>query len=237
MKKILLTLNFILFSILAYSQTKTYEAPNGKILTEQEYNKAKVSSLENAKKNLGSDYELYEKLEIIDENKNEIKYKFNWEYLNEELLVEKLIEEKLIGQTLDFESLNFLNPKEKDTLDKNKPTFVNFWFTSCPPCIEEMPALNELKEKYKDKINFVSITFDTKEKVEKFLTKYKFDFTHIVGEKEFTKSLGFVGYPKTFLLDKNKIIKSIEGSLPPKENETAYKVQMELMEKKLEKLL
>jgi thiol-disulfide isomerase/thioredoxin len=237
MKKILLTLNFIIFSILTYSQTKTYEAPNGKILTEEEYNKAKVSSLENAKKNLGSDYELYEKLEISEENKNEIKYKFKWEYLNNEMFAEKLIEEKLIGKTLKFENLHFLNPKEKNNLDKNKPTFVNFWFTSCPPCIEEMPALNELKEKYKDKINFVSITFDTKEKVEKFLTKYNFDFTHIVGEKEFTKLLGFVGYPKTFLLDNNKVIKSIKGSLPAKENEMAYKAQMELMEKELEKLL
>ncbi|RZK48529.1 MAG: TlpA family protein disulfide reductase [Pedobacter sp.] len=237
MKKILLTLNFIIFSILTYSQTKTYEALNGKILTEEEYNKAKVSSLENAKKNLGSDYELYEKLEISEENKNEIKYKFKWEYLNKEMFAEKLIEEKLIGKTLKFENLHFLNPKEKNNLDKNKPTFVNFWFTSCPPCIEEMPALNELKEKYKDKINFVSITFDTKEKVEKFLTKYNFDFTHIVGEKEFTKSLGFVGYPKTFLLDNNKVIKSIKGSLPAKENEMAYKAQMELMEKELEKLL
>lgn len=237
MKKIILTINLILFSVLTYSQTKVYEAPNGKILTEEEYKKAKVISLENAKKNLGSDYELYENLETSEENNNTIKYKFKWEYLNEEMLAEKLIEEKLIGKTLEFESLNFLNPKEKNNLDKKKPTFVNFWFTSCPPCIEELPALNELKEKYKDKINFVSITFDTKEKVEKFLIKYNFDFTHIVGEKEFTKSLGFVGYPKTFLLDKNKVIKSIKGSLPAKENEMAYKVQMELMEKELEKLL
>lgn len=237
MKKIILTLNLILLSILTYSQTKIYEAPNGKTLTEEEYKKAKISSLTNAKQNIGADYELYEKLEITEENKNEVRYKFNWEYLNEEMRAEKLIEEKLIGKTLEFQTLNFLNSKEKNKLDKDKPTFVNFWFTSCPPCIEEMPALNELKEKYKDRINFVSITFDTKEKVEKFLKKYEFDFIHIVGEKEFTKSLGFVGYPKTFLLDNNKIIKSIQGSLPSKDNEMAYKVQMEMMKKALEKLL
>lgn len=176
-------------------------------------------------------------MEIAAENTNEVRYKFKWEYLNEEMLAEKLIEEKLIGKTLEFQTLNFLNTKEKNEVDKDKPTFVNFWFTSCPPCIEEMPAMNELKEKYKDKINFVSITFDTKEKVEKFLKKYEFDFIHIVGEKEFTKSLGFFGYPKTFLLDNNKIIKSIHGSLPSKNNEIAYKVQMEMMEKALKKLL
>ena len=60
-------------------------------------------------------------------------------------------QEKLIGKTLEFQTLNFLNSKEKNKLDKDKPTFVNFWFMSCSPCIEEMPALNELKEKYKDR--------------------------------------------------------------------------------------
>ena len=182
MKKIILTLNLILLSILTYSQTKIYEAPNGKTLTEEEYKKAKISSLANAKQNIGADYELYEKLEITEENKNEVRYKFNWEYLNEEMRAEKLIEEKLIGKTLEFQTLNFLNSKEKNKLDKDKPTFVNFWFTSCPPCIEEMPALNELKEKYKDRINFVSITFDTKEKVEKFLKKYEFDYVKYTAE-------------------------------------------------------
>ena len=42
MKKIILTLNLILLSILTYSQTKIYEAPNGKTLTEEEYKKAKI---------------------------------------------------------------------------------------------------------------------------------------------------------------------------------------------------
>lgn len=67
----------------------------------------------------------------------------------------------------------------------------------------ELPALNRLKEKYK--INFISITFENKENVERFLTDYKFNFIHIVGERQFTKSLGFISYPKTFLLDKNKL--------------------------------
>src|SRR5699024_8132896 len=112
-----------------------------------------TTSLKNMKQNLGDDYELYEKLDISEENKDEIRYKFEWNYLTKEMLAEKLLEEQLIGKKLDFDSLNFLNPEEKNTFDKHKPTFVNFWFTNCPPCIEELPALNELKEKYKNKIN------------------------------------------------------------------------------------
>lgn len=236
MQKTIVTISSFLISVLSFSQIKIYESPNGTILSEEKYKSAKISSLENMKEVLGSDYELYEELEVSKETNDSIFYKFKWEFLNEEWLAEKRIEEGLIGKNLEYESLNFLIPDEKNEIDKNKPTFVNFWFTNCPPCIEELPALNELKEKYKDRINFISITFDNKEKVERFLTKYKFDFAHIVGENDFTKSLGFVGYPKTFLLNKNKVIQSITGSLPPIENEEAYKVQMKWMEDELEKL-
>lgn len=235
MKKLILTLNFIFFSLLMFAQTKTYEAPNGKILTEEEYHQAKASSAENAKQNLGADYELYETLEIQEENKNGIKYKFKWEFLNEEMRLEKAKTEKLIGQTLDFEALNFLKPEEKNKINKNNPTFINFWFTNCPPCIEELPALNELKEKYKDKVNFIAITFDPKEKVEKSLERFQFDFIHIVGEKEFTDALGISYYPRTFLLDNKGVIKEITGSLPSKKEPT-YKIQMERMEKAIGEL-
>ena len=29
---------------------------------------------------------------------------------------------------------------------KGKPTIINFWFSTCEPCLLEIPALNELKK-------------------------------------------------------------------------------------------
>ncbi len=43
---------------------------------------------------------------------------------------------------------------------QGKPTLLNFWATWCPPCIGEMPHLNELAEEYKDKINIVGVQVD-----------------------------------------------------------------------------
>ncbi len=107
------------------------------------------------------------------------------EFLDKETYAEKLREEKLIGKTFaDFDSLIFLNPEDRNKIDKNKPTLVNIWFESCSPCKGELPALNLFEEKYHDKINFVSITFESKEKVEKFLKKNTFNFTHIEDSKE-----------------------------------------------------
>lgn len=62
---------------------------------------------------------------------------------------------------------------------KGKPTLINFWSTICEPCIEEMPLLNQLEKDLNGKVNFIGITFSTKEKVEKFLIKHEFSFNFI----------------------------------------------------------
>ncbi len=215
-----------------------YETHKGEILTEEEYSKAKASSLEYYKKESGADIELYETLEISAETNNKIIYTFKWEFVDKETYAEKLREEKLIGKTFaDFDSLIFLNPEDRNKIDKNKPTLVNIWFESCSPCKGELPALNLFEEKYHDKITFVSITFESKEKVEKFLKKNTFNFTHIEDTKELLIALGITSFPKTFMLDKNRIIKSIEGTIPPMKYEMYYNIQMKIMEKAIEKLL
>jgi thiol-disulfide isomerase/thioredoxin len=97
---------------------------------------------------------------------------------------------------------------------KGKPTLINFWFTSCLPCIQEMPILNQLKEKYKDDFNFVAITYEKKEQVEKFLNKKDFEFIHIVEAQNFIKQLGLKSYPKNLFLDKDGILRKIENGVP-----------------------
>ena len=50
-----------------------------------------------------------------------------------------------------------------------KVVVINFWNTHCKPCIAEMPSLNKLMNKYKDKeVVFIAITEDGKIQVQKF---------------------------------------------------------------------
>lgn len=62
------------------------------------------------------------------------------------------------------------NLKDENNLDfkieslNGKPTFINIWFTTCGPCIEELPHLTELQNKLSSDVNFVAITFDSKRK-------------------------------------------------------------------------
>lgn len=66
----------------------------------------------------------------------------------------------------------------KLTDQKNKVVLINFWATWCGPCIQEMPFLKKLHEKYKDKglqILAVSIDDDPRE-IGPFTTKNKLNF-------------------------------------------------------------
>ena len=41
-----------------------------------------------------------------------------------------------------------------------KPLFLNFWATWCPPCVGEMPAIEAMYQKYGDQLYFAAITVD-----------------------------------------------------------------------------
>ena len=41
-----------------------------------------------------------------------------------------------------------------------KPLFLNFWATWCPPCVGEMPAIEAMYKKYGDRIGFAAVSFD-----------------------------------------------------------------------------
>ena len=131
------------------------------------------------------------------------------------------------GQTIAFNPEMYLNKEFQfsglRTLDnqridinnlKGKPSLINFWFTSCKPCIEEMPILNRLKDRFLDSVNFIAITFEPKGKVTKFFEKHKFDFTQIIDAKIFTDKLGMKAYPVNIFLDKNGIATNIEIGMP-----------------------
>ncbi len=79
----------------------------------------------------------------------------------------------LTGQKApDFTSAN-MNGAEYNLEDlRGKIVVINLWATYCPPCIEEMPKLNALVEKYQNKdVVFLAPTPDNKNLLEGFLQK------------------------------------------------------------------
>ena len=121
---------------------------------------------------------------------------------------------RMVGKPFPFEELG-LEDEWKTLSASNKPTFVNLWFTACPPCIEEMPVLNDLKAEYGKEMNFIALTFDSDEEVKAFLTKREFDFEHFNGLENLSQVIGSDSYPKNVILSKNGEVLFFKGGIPP----------------------
>ena len=75
----------------------------------------------------------------------------------------------------DFE-IDILCSDEKFVLSENRGrvVIVNFWFTTCTPCVEELPHFNEVAEEYKDEVVLLAIHIEQElgeERVNKWLEK------------------------------------------------------------------
>lgn len=90
---------------------------------------------------------------------------------------------------------------------------VNFWATWCPPCIAEMPSLNELYADYKDKIRFVFVASDEVKNVNSYFEKNNFNLPVYYTSEKAPTELYANSIPATFLIDdRGKIIMKEIGS-------------------------
>jgi peroxiredoxin len=90
---------------------------------------------------------------------------------------------------------------------KDKIILIDFWFINCGPCIKEIPDLNKLKAEFEmDEVEWFAVTYDPKEKVERFLERLKFDYTIVPDSKHLTDRFDIRFYPTTLIIDENRKI-------------------------------
>lgn len=99
----------------------------------------------------------------------------------------------------------------------NKGVMINFWATYCPPCEREMPYIENMYNKYKDKgIEIVSVNLDSTELVvQNFIDKYKLTFP-VLRDKDMTVRDLYEIKPipsSIFISPEGKIVKKINGEL------------------------
>lgn len=87
---------------------------------------------------------------------------------------------------------------------KGKVIFLNFWATWCPPCVAELPYIQEFYNDYKDKVSFVFVTSDNRETIEAFFKEKGYEFPVYQSNKNYPSELPVVNsIPRTLLIDKN----------------------------------
>lgn len=122
----------------------------------------------------------------------------------------------------EFPVVNFNNKESitREDFSRHKLTLIDYWATSCVPCIKGFPDLVELHEIYKDAgLNFITVTDESqKNKIDlanKILKDNNITWKNYFDtNKKFVKQLNASGYPLQILVDSNgKIIAREVGEI------------------------
>lgn len=124
-------------------------------------------------------------------------------------------------QAPDFqlEQVNHNNEIETIRLSDfaGKGVMLNFWGTWCDPCEEEMPYMQELYPKYKEKgVEILAVVLnDTKFNVEQFVNKYDLTFPLPFDNRGAIQDLYKIGpIPSSYFISPDgEIVEKVDGAL------------------------
>lgn len=158
---------------------------------------------------LTSNDSVYYQLYKINNPPNDImwlKYKVDREYKNYQMEGKEL-------PGFNFTDLDGTVYDKETTL--GKIVVLKCWLIGCVPCVEEMPALNEIVNKYKNRkdIVFISLAFDKKEDLKKFLAKKTFNYAVVANQKDYLiKDLEVTSFPTHIVINKKGVVVKVVGS-------------------------
>ncbi|HWB97772.1 MAG TPA: TlpA disulfide reductase family protein [Bryobacteraceae bacterium] len=101
---------------------------------------------------------------------------------------------------------------------RGKIVLIDFWASWCPPCIEEIPHLNRLQNKYGGHFQAVGIAMDDSVSVTKeTMRKISFGYPVVPGDAKFGNLYGGVlGLPLQYLVGADgKILAIWSGEVAP----------------------
>ena len=99
---------------------------------------------------------------------------------------------------------------------RDKPVYLNFWATWCPPCVKELPHIQATYEKYKDRIHFLAISVDSEQEAPaQFIPSKGYTFPVGYGnEREISRAYNIEAIPASYIIGTDGTIKAqILGSM------------------------
>jgi peroxiredoxin len=106
----------------------------------------------------------------------------------------------------DFALENLAGEQQSIASWPGKPLLINFWATWCAPCREEMPAMERLHQRYRQRgLVLLAVSVDTDASlVGPFLERYKLTFPVTLDAKmSLANRYGVRALPASFLIDRD----------------------------------
>ena len=101
---------------------------------------------------------------------------------------------------------------------KGSVVVLDFWATWCGPCLAELPTFNRLHAKYAGrgvKVIGIAVQSGWAEDIKPYRDKYKIAYPTLIGDDEVVEKYGVIGFPTTYILDKDfKVHRKFTGELP-----------------------
>lgn len=142
------------------------------------------------------------------------------DYLNKRKEVSSQAKEKAIekiGKSAPKYTVRSINGKKlKSKNMAGKVVVFNFWFTTCPPCKKEIPQLNELKEKFKNKdVEFIAVALDEEYKLDPFLRQHPFTYDLVEDGRWVAEKFDIESFPSNIIIDKKGTIQFFKIGYKP----------------------
>jgi peroxiredoxin len=110
---------------------------------------------------------------------------------------------------IDFELQDLKGKKVKLSGLAGQVVFLNFWATWCPPCRAEMPSMERLHARLKDKgLTIIGVDLqEGRREVEDFVREYKISFPIVTDHNgSVASSYGIRSIPTTYLIGRDGTI-------------------------------
>jgi thiol-disulfide isomerase/thioredoxin len=109
-----------------------------------------------------------------------------------------------LGRIPDSWAFSDLEGKQTQLGDlRGKVVFINFWGTTCPPCIQEMPSIQALYESLKGSdVVFVILSAEAPERVRAFVKKQGWSLPIYVASERMPPVLATGFIPTTVLVNR-----------------------------------